>query len=80
MCKFNMFLTAVCVLFLIKLRWPKSKRITKLDLLVKILIYLLNKAFVLEKTESHLAGGGGGVLLRILDRGVPRRFLNPNPI
>ena len=27
MCKFNMFITAVCVLFLIKLRWPKSKSI-----------------------------------------------------
>ena len=26
-------------------------------------------------------GGGGGVVLRrILDRGVPRRFVNPNPI
>ena len=25
-------------------------------------------------------GGGGGVLPRILDRGVPRRFVNPNPI
>ena len=25
MCKFNMFITAVCVLFLIKLRWPKNK-------------------------------------------------------
>ena len=24
--------------------------------------------------------GGGGVLPQILDRGVPRRFLNPNPI
>ena len=23
---------------------------------------------------------GGGVLPRILDRGVPRRFVNPNPI
>ena len=23
---------------------------------------------------------GGGVLPQILDRGVPRRFLNPNPI
>ena len=23
---------------------------------------------------------GGGVLPKILDRGVPRRFLNPNPI
>jgi len=26
------------------------------------------------------APGGGGVLPRILDRGVPRRFVNPNPI
>ena len=25
-------------------------------------------------------GGGGGVLPQILDRGVPRRFVNPNPI
>ena len=25
-------------------------------------------------------GGEGGVLPKILDRGVPRRFLNPNPI
>ena len=25
-------------------------------------------------------GGGGGVLPRILDRGVARRFVNPNPI
>ena len=27
MCKFNMFITAVCVLFLIKLRWSKNKSI-----------------------------------------------------
>ena len=27
MCKFIMFITAVCVLFLIKLRWPKNKSI-----------------------------------------------------
>ena len=27
MCKFNMFITAVCVLFLVKLRWPKNKSI-----------------------------------------------------
>ena len=25
--KFNMFITAVCFLFLIKLRWPKNKSI-----------------------------------------------------
>ena len=29
---------------------------------------------------ERLLPGGGGVLPRILDRGVPRRFLNPNPI
>ena len=27
--KFNMFITAVCVLFLIKLRWPKNKSISE---------------------------------------------------
>ena len=29
---------------------------------------------------GYLPGGGGGVLPRILDRGVARRFVNPNPI
>ena len=29
--KFNMFITAVCVLFLIKLRWPKNKSIYEAD-------------------------------------------------
>ena len=33
-----------------------------------------------EVQESWPPGGGGGVLPRILDRGVPRRFVNPNPI
>ena len=35
-----------------------------------------------QTLESALAGvgGGGGVLSQILDRGVPRRFLNPNPV
>ena len=28
----------------------------------------------------HLSPGGGGVLPRILDRGLLRRFVNPNPI
>ena len=27
MCKFDMFITAVCVLFVIKLQWPKNKSI-----------------------------------------------------
>ena len=32
--------------------------------------------------QTHFNKGepGGRVLPRILDRGVPRRFLNPNPI
>ena len=35
----------------------------------------------LKKLESgERPGGGGGVLPRILDRGVSRRFVNPNPI
>ena len=41
-------------------------------------------AFFKKKCEtvqySPGRGGGGGVLPRILDRGVPRRFVNPNPI
>ena len=42
--KFNMFITAVCVLFLIKLRWPKNKSIydiTKFKNLVGYLTYML---------------------------------------
>ena len=31
-------------------------------------------------TFVHTPGGGGGVLPRILDRGVPQGFVNPNPI
>ena len=30
--KFNMFITAVCVLFFIKLRWPKNKSILKVSI------------------------------------------------
>ena len=29
MCKFIMFSTAVCVLFLIKLRWPRNKSLSE---------------------------------------------------
>ena len=32
-----------------------------------------------ETRDETPGGGGGGVLPRILDRGVPRRFVNPNP-
>ena len=32
-----------------------------------------------ETRDETPGGGGGGVLQRILDRGVPRRFVNPNP-
>ena len=33
-----------------------------------------------QLTPFGVHPGGGGVLPQILDRGVPRRFLNPNPI
>ena len=32
------------------------------------------------KEHNSLFSRGGGVLPRILDRGVPRRFVDPNPI
>ena len=40
------------------------------------------KVVLVVRYESWALGveGGGGVLPQILDRGVPRRFLNPNPI
>ena len=31
-------------------------------------------------TPLFIHGAPGGVLPQILDRGVPRRFVNPNPI
>ena len=40
MCKFNKFITAVCVLFLIKLRWPKNKSI-------------YDTSIVLRSTHNH---------------------------
>ena len=42
MCKFNMFITAVCVLFLIKLRWPKNKSIyDKVVIIIIIIIFII---------------------------------------
>ena len=35
---------------------------------------------VLDPGDGKRGGGGGGVFPRILDRDVPRRFLNPNPV
>ena len=45
MCKFNMFITAVCVLFLIKLRWPKNKSIYDTNLHLNLLVYDRNIFF-----------------------------------
>ena len=39
-----------------------------------------NCKMVNAMSSSGVSRGGGGVLPRILDRGVPRRFVNPNPI
>ena len=35
---------------------------------------------IISLTQNILPPREGGVLPQILDRGVPRRFLNPNPI
>ena len=35
MIKSNMFITAVCILFLIKLRWPYNKSLYKIKIRVK---------------------------------------------
>ena len=49
MCKFNMFITAVCVLFLIKLRWPKNKSIYDT---------VFNLFFLLRDNENDLSALG----------------------
>ena len=55
MCKFNMFITAVCVLFLIKLRWPKNKSIygnlyfLSHNYRVHIILFRLKKNYRKEK-------------------------------
>ena len=46
-------------------------------------IYYILHDYVIPQTHSSFyphRPGGGGVFQRILDRGVPRRFVNPNPI
>ena len=35
---------------------------------------------LLDWLTDWLSRGGGGVLPRILDWGMPQRFVNPNPI
>ena len=42
--KFNMFITAVCVLFLIKLRWPKNKSIYDTVVVVVVVVVVTRKA------------------------------------
>ena len=47
----------------------------------KQVLKLTPNYFYLEIIGSRsLNGGRGGVPPRILDRGVPRRFVDPNPI
>ena len=52
--------------------------------MITIKRFLWSVWLVLEKIRVRLTpgegGGGGGKLPRILDRGVSRRFVNPNPI
>ena len=48
--KFNMFITAVCVLFLIKLRWPKNKSILEMSVSARVQTQLSN----MYRTKIHL--------------------------
>ena len=41
---------------------------------------LFTRHLNLEKYGRNPGGGGGRAFPQILDGGVPRRFLNPNPI
>ena len=47
--------------------------------MITIKLFLWSVWLVLEKIRVRREGGGG-VLPRILDRGVSRRFVNHNPI
>ena len=52
--KFNMFITAVCVLFLIKLRWPKNKSIyDKIRIYIYIYIYIFFAFNEVEKVRQY---------------------------
>ena len=59
-----MFVTAVCVLFLIKLRWPKKKNFfwKRLFIIYKVAKYEIRKPSTCRATLFP-SGGGGGVLL-----------------
>ena len=48
-----MFITAVCVLFLVKLRWPKKKSIYDMN--------LWYERYDIIHTPTVVQGGGGGV-------------------
>ena len=54
MCKFNMFITAVCVLFLIKLRWPKNKSITIIIIIIIIIVINLHSCNGIIEAEGTL--------------------------
>ena len=50
-----MFVTAVCVLFLIKLRWPKKKNFyeTQANIFICLLDYLYEAPFANMKVERQ---------------------------
>ena len=68
---FLIFVTAVCVLFLLKLRWPKTKSIyyDQNTFCIYCLIKLQN--FTLHRIHFHIyffwwgVGEGGGLLSRV---------------
>ena len=65
---FVMFVTAVCVLFLIKLRWPKKKNFYNL-LLIRELPRSFASGSLAAAAITHLSVsswvGGGGVLNKV---------------
>ena len=53
---FNMFITAVCVLFLIKLQWPKNKSILEISVSARAQTQLSN----MYRTKTQLNAPHGG--------------------
>ena len=67
-----------------KMNWSERHVEVSHEILTVVSKFAGNKLFfqvlTLQSRHTESRGGRGGVLPEILDRGVPRRFLSPNPI